>query len=101
MKKILLTLLLSLNTLSHALSPNEMLAIVGAVKYYNESCSGINFAGVRQMNKGLKRFDMDRTPIHILETHPMAKSGFETAQKFGCEGTRQEAYRAGFGRYIN
>ena len=54
-----------------------------------------------KMNKGLQRFDMDRTPIHILETHPMAKSGFETAQKFGCEGTRQEAYRAGFGRYIN
>ena len=84
-----------------ALSPNEMLVIIGAVKYYNQHCAGLNLAGIRQMNKGLKRFDMHTTPVPMLEQHPLAISGYQTAQKFGCQGTKREAYQAGFGRYIN
>lgn len=101
MKKILTTLLLAVSLNGWALSPNEMLVIVGAVKYYNENCDGLNLAGLRRMNKGLKRFKMHKTPIPILEQHPMAVSGYQTAEKFGCQGTKREAYRAGFGQYIN
>ena len=101
MKKIFAALLLSLGLPSHSLSPNEMLVIVGAVKYYNEQCAGINPSGSRLMHKGLKRFKMDRTPLYILEQQALAQSGYQTAVEFGCEGTRNEAYRAGFGRYIN
>ncbi len=101
MKKILTCLLLTANFSALALSPNEMLAIVGAVKYYNENCGGLNLAGLRRMNKGLKRFKMHKTPIPILEQHPLAVSSYQTAEKFGCVGTKSEAYKAGFGQYIN
>ncbi|EEZ80269.1 MAG: hypothetical protein Sup05_0341 [uncultured Candidatus Thioglobus sp.] len=84
-----------------ALSPNEMLVIVGAVKYYNENCSGLTQAGIEKMNKGLKRFDMNKTPLPVLERNSMAISGYKTAQKFGCAGTKQQAQKAGYGQYIN
>ncbi len=101
MKKLLTMLLLTVSLSSNALSPNEMLVIVGAVKYYNEHCAGLNSAGAMRMNKGLKRFKMHTTPIYILEQNPVAVSGYQTAEKFGCEGTKREAYKAGFGQYIN
>ncbi len=100
MKRILGTLLLTISLSVSALSPNEMLVIVGAVKYYNKNCAGLNPAGAMRMNKGLKRFKMHTTPVPILEKHPMAVSGYQTAEKFGCEGTKREAYKAGFGEYI-
>jgi hypothetical protein len=101
MKKILTIMLLLTTFSAKALSPNEMLVIVGAVKYYNENCAGLTHAGVKQMNKGLKRFDMNKTPINVLERNPMALSGYQTAQKFGCNGTKQQAQKAGYGQYIN
>ena len=100
-KAIIATTLVLVSLTSKAVSPNEMLVVVGAVKYYNENCAGLNSTGIRQMNKGLKRFDMDNTPVYILETHPMAKSGYEAATMFGCEGTKKEAFKAGYGKYIN
>jgi holo-[acyl-carrier-protein] synthase len=42
-----------------------------------------------------------RTPVPVLEQHPLAVSSYQTAKKFGCEGTKREAYKAGFGQYIN
>ncbi|SMM99368.1 hypothetical protein SPONL_551 [uncultured Candidatus Thioglobus sp.] len=78
-----------------------MLVIIGAVKYYNENCGGLNFAGVQRMNKGLRYFKMDRTPVFELEKHPLAVSGYTTAKKFGCEETKKQAHQAGFGQYIN
>lgn len=101
MKKIAVILFLTTNLSVLALSPNEMLAIIGVVKYYNENCAGLNYAGVNKMNKGLKRFDMHKTPIVVLEGHPLAISSYQTAQKFGCKTTKNEAYKAGFGKYIN
>ncbi len=101
MKKILATLLISTSLSTVALSPNEMLVMVGAVKYYNENCAGLNLAGYQRMNKGLKRFKMYRTPVPVLERHSLAVSGYKTAKKFGCEGTKREARKAGFGQYIN
>ncbi|BBB22629.1 conserved hypothetical protein [Abyssogena phaseoliformis symbiont OG214] len=101
MKKILAFLLLAISFNGLALSPNEMLAIVGAVKYYNENCGGLNPAGSQRMNKGLKRFKMHKTPIPVLEQYPLAVSSYQTAKKFGCIGTKNEAYKAGFGQYIN
>jgi hypothetical protein len=101
MKKILAITLLTSTLSAQALSPNEMLVVVGAVKYYNENCAGLNHAGVKQMNKGLKRFDMDKTPLSILEQNPLAISGYQTAVQFGCIGTKREAHKAGYGQYIN
>ncbi|CAB5503141.1 hypothetical protein [Bathymodiolus thermophilus thioautotrophic gill symbiont] len=101
MKKTLTFLLFSISFNVPALSPNEMLVMVGAVKYYNENCAGLNLAGYRRMNKGLKRFKMHRTPVFVLEQHPLAVSGYKTAEKFGCKGTKSEARKAGFGQYIN
>ncbi len=101
MKKLLAVALLTTGLSAQAMSPNEMLVIVGAVKYYNENCAGLTFAGVNTMNKGLRRFNMDRTPIAFLESTPMAVSGYKTAEKFGCEGTKREAQKAGFGAYVN
>lgn len=101
MKKILTFLLLTVSLNGLTLSPNEMLVIIGAVKYYNENCAGLNPMGYHRMNKGLKRFKMDRTPVSVLEQHPLAVSSYQTAEKFGCAGTKNEAYKAGFGRYIN
>ncbi len=101
MKKILAFLLFTINLNGLALSPNEMLVIIGAVKYYNENCAGLNPMGYHQMNKGLKRFKMDRTPVSVLEQHSLAVSSYQTAEKFGCVGTKNEAYKAGFGQYIN
>jgi hypothetical protein len=40
--------------------------MIGAVKYYNENCAGLNTAGYRKMNQGLKRFKMHRTPVPML-----------------------------------
>ncbi|WP_190600040.1 hypothetical protein [Candidatus Vesicomyidisocius sp. SY067_SCS001] len=100
--KIILTLLfLTSNFSALSLSPNEMLVIVGAVKYYNENCSGLNSAGFQRMNKGLKRFKMNKIPIPILEQQLLAISSYQTAEKFGCIETKNEAYKAGFGQYIN
>ncbi|CAC9637865.1 hypothetical protein [bacterium endosymbiont of Bathymodiolus sp. 5 South] len=101
MKKIFLFLLLTTTLTVKALSPNEMLIMIGAVKYYNENCAGLNTAGYRKMNQGLKRFKMHRTPVPVLEQHPLAVSSYQTAKKFGCEGTKREAYKAGFAQYIN
>lgn len=101
MKKIVFGLLLSLGLNAQAMSPNEMLAIVGAVKFYNENCAGLNPAGARRMNQGLKRFKMDKTPISVLEQHPFAISTYNTAKKYGCDGTKREAQKAGFFQYIN
>jgi hypothetical protein len=101
MKKILASLLLFSSLSAHSLSPNEMFALIGAVKYYNENCAGLSFSGMRKMNKGLKRFKLDKTPVAILEQNPLAISGYKTASKFGCVGTKKEAYKAGFGHYIN
>jgi hypothetical protein len=39
MKKIFLFLLLTTTLTVKALSPNEMLIMIGAVKYYNENCA--------------------------------------------------------------
>ena len=44
MKNLVLVLFLTFNFNSQAMSPNEMYVIIGAVKYYNESCSGLNLA---------------------------------------------------------
>jgi hypothetical protein len=44
MKTIFLFLLLTTLTVK-AQSPNEMLVMIGAVKYYNENCAGLNAAG--------------------------------------------------------
>jgi hypothetical protein len=44
------------------------------------------------MNQGLKRFKMHRTPVPVLEQHPLAVSSYQTAKKFGCEGTKREAW---------
>jgi hypothetical protein len=44
---------------------------------------------------------MDTIPVGILEQHPLAVSGYKTATNFGCDGTKREAYNAGFGKYIN
>ena len=93
MKKLILVLSLIFSFNSQAMSPNEMYVIIGAVKYYNESCSGLNLAGVQRMNKGLKRYKMDKTPIHILEHHPLAISGYKTASQYGCQGTKIEAQK--------
>lgn len=101
MKKILTSLLLAVSLNGLALSPNEMLVIIGAVKYYNENCAGLNPMGYHTMNKGLKRFKMDRTPVSVLEEHSLAVSSYQTAEKFGCVGIKNEAYKAGFGQYIN
>lgn len=101
MKKIFTASLLTISLSVSALSPNEMLVIIGAVKFYNENCGGLNPAGARRMNQGLKRFKMHRTPISVLKQHPLAVSGYQTANKFGCLGTRNEARKAGFGKYIN
>lgn len=101
MRKVLTALLLTTSLSINALSPNEMLVIIGAVKYYNENCAGLSPRGAMKMNKGLKRFKMHRTPIHILEKNTVAVSGYQIAQKFGCEGTKREAHKAGFGQYIN
>lgn len=101
MKKVLAAALLLLHLPIHSLSPNEMLVIIGAVKYYNENCAGLTPKGMHQMNKGLKRFDMDNTPLFILEKNKLAVSGFKTAEKFGCDGTHREARKAGYGHYIN
>ncbi len=100
MKKIFI-LLFSISLSVQAFSPNEMLVVIGAVKYYNQNCAGLNYHGIAKMNKGLKYFDMDKTPVPVLEQHALAISGYKTAQKFGCEGTKIEAYKAGFGQYIN
>jgi hypothetical protein len=101
MKKIITLILLTLNINSHAITPNEMFIVIGAVKYYNENCDGLTHQGMRKMNKSLKHFDMDKTPIRILERNSMAVSGYQTAQKFGCNGTKSEAQKAGYGQYIN
>ena len=101
MKNLVLVLFLTFNFNSQAMSPNEMYVIIGAVKYYNESCSGLNLAGIQRMNKGLNRYKMDKTPIHILEQHPLAISGYKTASQYGCQGTKIEAQKAGFGMYVN
>jgi hypothetical protein len=89
MNKILTILLLSITLNAKALSPNEMLVVVGAVKYYNENCAGLNQNGVK------------KTPVAILEQNPLAISGYQTAVKFGCIGTKHEANKAGYGEYIN
>jgi hypothetical protein len=64
MKKIFIFILLTITCTVKALSPNEMLMIVGAVKYYNENCEGLNAAGYRKMNQGLKRFN----PLNLSVT---------------------------------
>ena len=101
MNKILTIVLLTTALNTKALSPNEMLVVVGAIKYYNENCAGLSHTGVRLMNKGLKRFDMNKTPIAILEQNPFAISGYQTALRYGCIGTKREANKAGYGQYIN
>ena len=84
-----------------ALSPNEMLVVIGVVKYYNENCAGLSYEGVKRMNKGLKRFDMDNTPVAFLERNTLAITGYEVAEKYGCAGTKQAAFKSGYGQYIN
>jgi hypothetical protein len=101
MKKLIAGLILTTGITAHALTPNEMLVMVGAVKYYNENCEGLTNSGFNLMNKGLERFDMDKTPVSEWEKNPMAVSGYDTANKFGCEGTKREATNMGFGSYIN
>ncbi|SMN10552.1 hypothetical protein SPBRAN_645 [uncultured Candidatus Thioglobus sp.] len=105
MKYLLFVLIFIFNPSVHAnakpANPQAMLVIIGAVKYYNENCGGLNYAGVEQMNKGLRYFKMDRTPVAELEKQPLAISSYETAQKFGCEETKKQARQAGFGQYIN
>jgi hypothetical protein len=100
MKKIILPVIFFVTTITHALSPNEMLVIIGAVKYYNENCAGLSPMGVKKMNQGLNRFDLDNIPLNTLEKHPMSVSGYKTAKGFGCAGTKREAQKAGFGQYI-
>jgi hypothetical protein len=77
MKTIFLFLLLTTLTVK-AQSPNEMLVMIGAVKYYNENCAGLNAAGYHRMNQGLKRFKMHKTPVPVLEQHPLAVSSYQT-----------------------
>ncbi len=101
MKKIITLILLTLNINSYAITPNEMFVVIGAVKYYNENCGGLTLQGMKKMNKSLKHFDMEKTPIGILERNSMAVSGYQTAQKFGCKGTKRQAQESGFGKYIN
>ena len=101
MMKILSPILLLISINTHALSPNEMLVVIGAVKYYNENCGGLTRHGMKKMNDSLEHFDMDKTPVAILEKSSMAVSGFQAAKKFGCLGTRQQANKAGYGKYIN
>ncbi len=101
MKKILTILFLATTLNAKALTPNEMLVIVGAIKYYNENCAGLSREGIKAMNKGLKRFDMHKTPVPILERNSLAISGYKTAQNFGCKGTKNQAYKAGYGEYVN
>jgi peptidyl-tRNA hydrolase len=101
MKKIIILIFLTFNINSYAITPNEMFVVIGAVKYYNENCGGLTHQGMKKMNKSLKHFDMDKTPIGILERNSMAVSGYQTAQKFGCKGTKQQAQESGYGKYIN
>ena len=101
MRKLLTVIPLTLSLNAIALAPSEMLIIVGAVKYYNENCTGLNYQGMRKMNTGLKRFKMNKTPVFILERDPLAVSGYQIAQEFGCQGTKDEARKAGYGAYIN
>jgi hypothetical protein len=56
----------------------------------------LTHAGKTVSEQGLKRFKMHRTPVPVLEQHPLAVSSYQTAKKFGCEGTKREAYKAGF-----
>ncbi len=100
-KKILVILLLTISLSAQARSPNEMLVLIGVVKFYNENCAGLSPQGVRKMNKGLKYFHMNKTPVAVLEQHALAISGYQTATKFGCDGTKIEAYKLGLGQYIN
>jgi hypothetical protein len=100
MKKIISLVLFFIYSGLWAMSPNEMLVIIGAVKFYTENCNGLTPQGVNKMNQGLKRYQMNQTPIKILEKHPLAKSSYQTAQKFGCENTKLEVKKAGFGAYI-
>lgn len=100
-KKILTFLLLSFSFGTQALSPNTMFVIIGVVKYYNGNCAGLSPSGYHKMNKGLKRFKMNKTPLLVLESNPIAVSSYKVAKKFGCKGTKKEIYRAGFGQYIN
>ena len=101
MKKLLTIPFLIITLNVQAITPNEMLVVVGAVKFYNENCAGLSRTGVEKMNKGLKRFDMHKTPVSVLERNPLAVSGYKTAQKFGCKGTKAQAYKAGYGEYVN
>ena len=101
MKKLLTISLLTITLNAQAITPNEMLVVVGAVKFYNENCAGLSRTGIKKMNEGLKRFDMHKTPVPILERNSLAISGYKTAQKFGCKGTKAQAYKAGYGEYVN
>jgi hypothetical protein len=101
MKKIIATTMLLTSLSAYSMSTEEMLVIVGVVKYYNENCAGLSYRGIQQMNKSLKRFDMNKTPVYTLENTSMANAGYNTAKKFGCIGTKNEAERAGFRGYLN
>jgi hypothetical protein len=101
MKKIIATTLLLTSLSASSMSTEEMLMIVGVVKYYNENCAGLSYRGIQQMNKSLKRFDMNKTPVYTLENTPMANSGYNIAKKFGCINTKNEAEKAGFRGYLN
>ena len=101
MRKVLIATLMTLSTTLHALSPNEMLVVIGAVKFYNENCGGLTQTGIKKMNNSLEYFDMDNTPVTVLERSRMVFSGYQTAKKFGCLGTKNEANKAGYGKYIN
>jgi len=101
MKNILTISLLTITLNVQAVTPNEMLVVVGAVKFYNENCSGLSRTGIEKMNEGLQRFNMHKTPVPILEKNSLAISGYRTAQKFGCKGTKAQAYKAGYGEYVN
>jgi hypothetical protein len=101
MKKIIATTLLLTSLSAYSMSTEEMLLVVGVVKYYNENCAGLSYKGIQQMNKSLKRFDMNTTPIYALENSFMAHSGYDTAKKFGCIRTKSEAEKAGFKGYLN
>ncbi|WP_428087186.1 hypothetical protein [Candidatus Thioglobus sp.] len=101
MKKIFSALLLLIHLPVHSLSPNDMLVVIGAVKYYNENCQGLSHQGIKKMNKALRHFDMDETPIYILEQNFLAASSYQIASQLGCNGTKNEANKAGYGGYIN
>lgn len=101
MKKTLSIFVILLGLSVHAMSPNEMLVMIGAVKYYNENCAGLNSTGFSRMNRGLKYFKMHKTPIAVLEKNPLAVMAYQTAKKFGCGGTKREAHKTGFSQYIN